>query len=246
MEKSQYEVMYQVEENHFWYQGMRNISESLLQKYLDKKNKLNILDVGCGTGGSIVFLKKYGNVYGVDISEQALKYCKKRGLKKIQIGSINKLPFSDNFFDLVTCFDVIYHKKVNDKKAILELYRILKPGGILILRSAAYNWLYSQHDIPIETRYRYVKREINELLNQAGFINLKITYINSLLFPFIALKRIGERILGFSNSQVSDVKPVNPFLNKLLVVPLLIEKYLIKYLNLPFGLSIVAVSKKAE
>ena len=76
--------MYQVEDKHFWYQGMRKITKTLFDKYLPKNKRLKILDAGCGTGRNILFLKNYGQVYGLDISPEAIKYCKKRGLKNIK------------------------------------------------------------------------------------------------------------------------------------------------------------------
>lgn len=244
MRTNQYKVMYEVEENHFWYKGMQKISENLLHLYLRKLAKLKILDAGCGTGGSLLFLRKFGTVTGIDTSPLAIRFCKKRGLKNVFVGSVEKLHFKDNSFDIVTCFDVIPHQNVkDDNRAFSELYRVLKPGGTLLLRVAAYNWLFGYHDVAVQNKQRYARKEVKELLEKASFKPLKITYVNFFLFPVAVLRRF---LSGFSfkKSHDSDVLPVSPRLNFILQFPLNIESFLIRYLNLPFGLSIVSVAQK--
>src|SRR3989344_2244801 len=107
MEIREYKTMYEVEDAHFWYKGMREIAKTLLDKHLPKNKQLNILDAGCGTGRNIIFLKNYGKVSGFDISPYAIKYCKRRKLVNIKFGSIDKIPYKNNCFDVVTCFDVL-------------------------------------------------------------------------------------------------------------------------------------------
>lgn len=242
MEKAEYQVMFAVEKKHFWYRGMGRISNTLLRRYLSHRTNNTILDAGCGTGGALLFLQKFGKPTGIDISPLALTYCRKRGLKNIKRSSIEKLPFSDKKFDLVTCFDVLCQQEVkNDTRALHEFYRVLKPGGILLLRVPAYNWLRSYHDISVHTKHRYTRFEINTLLKEAHFTLLKSSYINTLLFPLIFLKRI---LLHFSPPKHSDVRPVPSFLNQLFFISLLIESSLIRYLDFPFGVSLIVVAKR--
>jgi len=238
MEIREYRSMYEVENNHFWYKGMRKIIGTLLNRYLPKNQPLKILDAGCGTGRNIIFLKKYGKVSGFDISPHAIKYCKKRKLTNIRLGSINKIASKNNSFDLVTCFDVLYHMQANYKKAIDEFYRILKPGGTLLVRVAAYQWLMSYHDKTIHTKHRFTKTELKKLLLKNKFKVIKATYANCLLLPFIILKRFLLKTTG------SDVKPINSLINEIFYVPFIIESFLIKYFDLPFGLSVIIVAKK--
>lgn len=239
MEIREYSVMYEVEDTHFWYKGMREITKTLLDKYLQKNKQLNIHDAGCGTGRNIIFLKNYGNVSGFDISPHAIKYCKRRKLVNIKLGSIDKIPYKNNCFDLVTCFDVLGQVEVkNINKSIKEFYRILDPNGILLIRVAAYDWLMGYHDKAVHTKHRFEKKELKALLTKNKFKVLKATYANSFLFPLALIKRL------LIKATSSDVKKINPQLNWLFQIPFLFEALLIKYLNLPFGLSVIVVAKK--
>src|SRR3989344_7110794 len=195
MEIKEYDTMFKIEDTHFWFRGMRMITKALLDQSLPKKQNNSILDAGCGTGANMVFLKQYGITYGFDISSLAINYCKKRKLKYLQKASIIKIPYKNNYFDLVTNFDVLYHKNVSsDSKAINELHRVLKPGGMLLIRVPAFQWLYSQHDYLVHTKQRYSKNQIIELLkSKKQFSIIKVTYANCILFPFIALKRILQK-----------------------------------------------------
>lgn len=244
MEKAEYEVMFEVEENHFWYRGMKLITEVFLRKHLPRLTNNTILDAGCGTGGAELFLRKFGNTFGVDISPVAISYCKKRGLKNIRQYSIEKLPFADNTFDLVTCLDVICQQEVKkDTRALHEFYRVLKPGGFLILRVPAFDWLRSYHDRLVHTKHRYTRWEVSNLLKEANFGIRKISYVNTFLFPLVVIKRI---LLRFFPQKHSDVTPLNPFLNKLFLLPLVAESKLIKFIDFPFGVSVIAAAQKKK
>lgn len=244
MEKEEYEVMFAVEQNHFWYRGMRSITETLLRKYLPQITQNIILDAGCGTGETELFLRKFGKPYGVDISPVALSYCKKRGLENIRQSSIEKLPFKDNTFDLVTCFDVICQQEVkNDTRALHEFHRVLKPNGILILRVPAFNWLKSYHDVSVHTKHRYSRSEIKDLLKKTDFSFFKVSYINTILFPIVVIKRF---LFRFISHKHSDLTPLLPILNNLFLIPLTIETFLIRYLDFPFGVSVIAVTQKKK
>lgn len=242
MKKEEYKRIFESEENHWWYLGMRKISEVLLDS-ATKSSSLKILDAGCGTGGIMIFLKKFGDVSGIDISPEALKYCQKRGLKQIKKSSIEKIPFNDENFDLVTSFDVLYHQWVKDDLLVLkEFYRVLKPGGYLLLRVPACNWLRGKHDEVIKTRHRYTKNELVQKLRLSGFKILRSTYANTILFPIAVLKRSSERFLP--ESKTSDIKPLPKMINNLLFRILYLEAIIIARFSLPFGLSLIVFAQK--
>lgn len=192
---------------------MRSINESLLKKYLPKKKSLKILDAGCGPGAALVYLSQFGDVIGVDVSDEALKFARKRG--KVIKGDISELPFKDKTFDVVVCLDVLYHKWVDVQKAFSELKRVLKPGGILFIREPAFDWFKSSEDIASATKHRFTKEELKKELG-SSFVVVKLTYINFFLFPLALVKRIPE-VVGFKKKRgVSDIQDAPPYLNKLL------------------------------
>lgn len=234
--------MFEIEEKHFWYKGMRLITDTLLKKYLRSGNRI-ILDVGCGTGGNFNLLSQYGRVFGIDNSEIAIKLAQKRRINNIKLASLNEIPFKNNSFDLITCFDVLGHEKVFEKKALKEFNRVLKSGGLLLIRSAAYKWLYSYHDIKVQNRRRYTLKSLNNLIKSNNFISLKKTYANTILFPLIAFRRFISNIFNIERIN-SDALPVNRILNFILYIPFIIESLILRYANLPFGSSVIILARK--
>lgn len=241
MQKIAYREMYTHELTHGWYLGTREALVLCLNQQLKKTAK--ILDAGCGTGGTSMFLKKkrYTNVFGIEISPEALAYCKKRGIKNINLGSITKLPYLKESFDAVICMDVLYHQRVNPILAITEFNRVLKKGGLLYIQEPAYNWLKSNHDIYIETAQRFTRKQLSNLLQQHNFAIMMCTYFNTLLFPLQVVKRIKDKFFSYPHT---DVQPLHPLVNWLLLTTLRLEARLIAFINLPFGLSLICVGKK--
>lgn len=154
-----------------------------------------------------------------------------------------QLPFKENIFDLVVSVDVIYHKEVDDQKALSEFFRVLKPGGVLVLRVPANKWLNLRHDKHVHTRERYGKAELLEKLERADFRIEKISFVNFVLLPLAAIRYFFER-LNTDKETSSGVGYVHPFVNAVLTFILSLEARLITKLNFPFGLGLVAVCRK--
>lgn len=220
---------------------MRALNEKLLKKYLPKNKILKILDAGCGPGAALIYLSQFGEVIGVDISEEALQFAKKRG--KVKKGDVSALPFEDETFDVVVCLDVLYHKWINVKKALLEMKRVLKKNGILFIREPAFDWFKSSEDIASATKHRFTKEELEKELSNS-FNIIKLTYVNFFLFPLAFIKRIPE-VIGIKKKQgVSDLQTVPSFLNMVLFSILRLETLLLSSFNFPFGTSVICVAKK--
>lgn len=245
MDKEEYRLMYDLEETHWWYVGMRKIYFNLLNKFYKKNTNLSILDVGCGTGLLLEYFKVYGMPVGVDISCEALYFSQQRDKKRILRASVMDLPFLDNSFDLVSASGLIYHLQVKgDILALKECYRVLKENSRIILSAPAYNFLKSRHDKACHTSRRYTKRELKAKMEKAGFKIEKITYANTVLFPLIALIRLAQKMDRRKNMASSDIAPTPAFANGILKFILAIEAKLIKKINFPFGLSILCVARK--
>ena len=238
--------MYQVEDRHWWYRGMATITRAVLGRWV-RSLKLNILDAGCGTGAAMTtYLAEYGNVTGVDLYPQALKFCRKRNAPRLARASVLDLPFAPASFDLVTSFDVLYERAVlSEITALREFFRILAPNGLLLLRLPAYDWLRGQHDKSVHTNRRYTKKAVRELLEESSFIVEHLSYANTWLFPLAVIKRLGERIFPPKNDQ-SDLALNASVFNNLLKHILASEAPFVAYTGLPYGLSVIAVGRKRQ
>jgi SAM-dependent methyltransferase len=243
MELSEYRNIFEHEETHFFYQTNHQIIIALLKKYATKSSKLKILDAGCGTGLLLQKLSVFGQAQGVDISPEALKFCRLRHVKA-QRASLTKLPFKDKTFDVVVSVDVLYHLQISsDLKALQELRRVLKPGGILIMRLPANKWLKLVHDRHVHTRQRYTTDEVRQKLTTAGFKVRKVSYVNS-LFLLMALLKFGMEKLSTTEETNSGVATMPEILNTGLVKISALELWWLKRSVLPFGLGVIAVGQK--
>lgn len=243
MQVLEYKNIFLNEDKHFYSLGTHNTIIGLVKRYLPKK-RLIILDAGCGTGLLMQKLEDFGKVFGVDISPEAIKFTKVRGIKNVRFSSVEKLPFEDNFFDMVVSVDVLYHQGIgNDSRVLKELCRVLKPGGFLVVKVPAFNWLRGNHDIVVATKHRYTKKELEKKIKLSGFEIKKLSYGNMIIFPVVLLKRITD---SFSKNDSSDYKVVPNFLNKTLIKIMGIEDKLMALTGLPFGLSVFAVAQKSE
>ena len=243
MLKSHYREIAENQDKFWWYLGMVAINRSLLNKYFSKRRDLKILDAGCGPGVMLPTLAKYGDVVGVDMSDDALQFAKKRG--KVVKGNIMSLKFKDETFDLVICMDVLYHTWVDDEtKALKEFNRVLKKGGLLFIREPAYNWLRGKEDVGSLTQRRFSKRRLESLVKKSSFKILKMTYANFFLFPIVLVLRIRSSLSPEKTQGSSDFSLPPRLVNEFLLTLLRIESFLMKYITLPFGSSLICVARK--
>ena len=245
MDPEEYASIYRLEQTHWWYVGMRRIALTLLEAHLPGKHGLMVLDAGCGTGGMMLALERYGRVFGVDFSPLALRFCQQRGLDRAFQASVTALPFPSAAFDLVTSFDVLYHLGVSDDtEALREFSRVLRPGGLLLLRLPALEWLRSAHDHAVHTRHRYTAPEVKAKVAAAGFRVLRATYGNTLLFPIAAGARLAQRLMGRGQRAASDVQETAEMANRALSGVLALEARLLRRVDLPVGLSVICLAQK--
>lgn len=258
MMQDEYRVMYEVEDSFWWYVGMRRNLLALLQRHWDWQTNPSpaILDAGCGTGGILQKLTtNFGGLLdtdtavGVDISDQAIKFCRVRGLTgRVTQGSLTDLPFAREQFDIVTSFDVVCHMP-SDQPAFAEISRVLKRGGIFITNLPAYQFLYSEHDVAVRIKRRYTKKLLASRLNEVGLKVERLTYVNTVLFPPAAVIRLIKNARGHGSNPAlahSDLTPPPAPINKLLTGMMGLEALVLgsSRLNLPFGLSVMAVGRK--
>jgi ubiquinone/menaquinone biosynthesis C-methylase UbiE len=250
MQPQDYAYLYELEENFWWFVGMREITQTLLDRIVPAGSAGRVLDAGCGTGGMMSRLKRYAadnHVVGIDFSETALRFCVQRQQEALARASISELPFGDSTFDLITSFDVLQHvPDQRDAHALAEFYRVLRPGRIAFIRVAAYQWMRSGHDDAIAVQRRYDLDELTAHLRRAGFVIRKATYANTLLFPVAAVKRLIFTPKGRADP-ASEVKPWPKgfaWMNGLLSVPLKLEALALSRFDFPYGLSAICIGEK--
>ncbi|HZP25716.1 MAG TPA: class I SAM-dependent methyltransferase [Dehalococcoidia bacterium] len=244
MEKREQERTRSLERTHWWFAGMRDVMAALLDRYCDGP-VARALDAGGGTGGNFPLLNDRARaVFAVDLSPVATGYYHEQTPAVVR-ASVNSLPFASHSFDLIACIDVMGQLPEDEAPgALAELQRVLRPGGTLLLRTAAYRWLASAHDDIVATRCRYTRQQVEARLRQAGLQPLRLSYVTTILFPLVVLRRLWLKLpwAGESDDLVALPGPLNALLRGILRI----EAWLIRRVDLPFGLSVLCLAKKPD
>ena len=245
MECIAYQKLFELEDSYWWFVGRRQLVTELIKTWMPHGPEGPILDVGCGTGGNLSFLENWGCGTGADLSPVALDYARRRKLSRLTQASGQALPYASDTFGLVTAFDVLYHRWVtNDDSVVRECFRILRPGGWLLVMDSALPSLWSHHDEVFHARQRYTLKEMHQMVNGAGFRVRKLTYANSLLFPVV----LAFRWLGrwFPSCSDMEMQPLAGWLNLALTGVLNLEATWLRRRNFPIGSSGVCLAQKQE
>lgn len=242
MKKYLYEDLFSLEEKHWWHISKRRIVQKLIEKYNTISNP-KILDIGCGTGKNMEELQKLGVVYGLDNSQEALSFCRKRGLNNLILGSAEKTHLKNNSFNIITLLDVLEH--TDDIKTLKEISRILTKKGLVIITVPAFNWLWSNWDVVLHHQRRYTIKNLKLTLEKNNFQVKKISYMYFFLVLPIFIIRIIKSII-FKKVYPSDFKLSSPFINMLMDKITNLESSILIYLSIPFGTSIIAVAEKTN
>ena len=244
MQQHTYAIMDRVEDSHWWFVGRRAILESFLKTICSRlqtpDSRLSILDVGCGTGANLEMLSAFGEAEGVDVSDEALEFCRRKGLT-VQKGLAEKLPYEDGSFDVTTALDVVEHLD-DDIAGLKEMYRVTKSGGYSLIFVPAFMWLWGVQDDISHHRIRYTKKEIVGRLKEAGYEVERATYANFTFFAPILGGRTIMRITGIKPESENNItiSALNGVFGKLFSA----ERHILKNFDFPFGVSIVVVARK--
>jgi SAM-dependent methyltransferase len=246
MFKEEYSSMFAAEDDLWWYAGLRDLMRSFIESF-DLKDPV-IFDAGCGTGKNLEFLQELGlRAQGTDISPDALRYCEQRGLKNVTLGSATELPLGNGSVDIVLSFDVLHLLPgVQRRRALDEIFRVLKPGGFVLVNCAALEWLRSQHDDVCNVRRRFTLEELVKLFADRDCDIQCATYRVFFLFPLVATVKLCKRVLRAvtRESTTDQAVPVAPA-NWLFTRIQLAENRLIRSkVTLPVGSSVFLVARK--
>ncbi len=244
MHPDEYRVMFETEDNYWWYRGLRTLVQSVLTRYAPRE--VAILDAGCGTGANLQLMQDYGRAIGIDLSAQAIEFCRARGIPNDRAfqASLAELPFCSDLFDLILSFDVICNIP-DDAQAFAEIARVLKPGGRLITQLPAYQWLWSTHDVAVGHQRRYSSADLRAKVTRAGLVVERITHTTALLLPISVTNRLVRRG-GLANGSVhSDLTtPVPGWLNRILSGIAVAEMQAVSHIDFPVGLSVLVIAVK--
>jgi SAM-dependent methyltransferase len=249
MQQHTYSIMHRIEETHWWFVGRRKIIESFLVrvcadlKASSRKEPLKILDVGCGTGANLEMLSQFGNAEGVDVSVEALDFCRARGLQQVKLGAAEALPYAGNSLDLVTALDVVEHLD-DDVAGLKEMKRVLRPGGEVVLFVPAFMFLWGVQDDISNHRRRYTMAGLKAVVSKAGLEIRRASYVNLSFFAPIFFGRLLMRVTGIRPVSENNITigALNGILGKLFGA----ERFLLRHSNFPFGVSIICVARRVE
>ncbi len=246
MQTHTYAILREIEGKHWWYLGRRRIIASFVSRIVanlqnNKQSAPRILDVGCGTGGNLEMLSEFGEVEGVDVSDEAVEFCRARGVAPVTQAGAEDLPYDDESFDLVTGFDVIEHLD-DDVAGLREMHRVLRPGGRVLLIVPAFMWLWGVQDDVSHHRRRYRLPELRQAVERAGLQVERASYANITFLVPTLLGRVLMRLTGLRPASESKVNiaALNGVLGRILGA----ESRWLQRMNFPFGVSIVCVARR--
>ena len=246
MEKIEYEVMYNVENDFWWYRGLHDLVLRFVRPAAaGPKKTLRILDAGCGTGRMLELLQPYGEVEGFDFSTEALRFCAQRGLAAVSQQDLTTWQGDQNVYDVIISLDTLCHESITDEDSIVKAFhRALKPGGMLIVNLPAFELLRRRHDQAVHTKKRFTKKETITRFQAIGFFISNASYRLPYLFLIMLGKNWLERLSGSARVE-SDLKMPPRWLNTLLSwLNRLENRCVASGITISFGTSLFIVARK--
>jgi SAM-dependent methyltransferase len=232
------------EQHHFWFRGFRRFVTPLIEQAVRGRSRAAILDCGCGTGHNLGLLRNYGDAVGIDLTASGLAFAHRKGERAVAQASVVALPFAAARFDLVTSFDVIYSLPDDaEKAAVSEMFRVLRPGGHLVINVAAMALLTGNHSVLSGEVRRYSRAGLARVLQEAGFEIRRISYTNATIMPMVTAVRLLQRVTGHKESTREISIPPGP-VNSALAALLRLEAAGLQLVNMPFGSSLLALARR--
>ncbi|MBL8896780.1 MAG: methyltransferase domain-containing protein [Planctomycetes bacterium] len=250
MDANAYQQFLELERDHWWFRSRRTLYFDLLARAVAREpgSFAHVLDLGCGMGGMMEGLRRYGEPQGLEIEASGVRICRERGFHRAYVGSGYSLPHASASLDLVTAFDTIEHIE-DDERALRECARALRPGGVFMATVPAYQFLYANNDRVAHHFRRYTRGELVAKARRAGFEVRKATYVNTLLFPLIlpavlALK-CKERLFGRPGDDTTNLSFRLPrFVSASLEAIFSGERFPLRWVSFPCGHSLAMIAVK--
>ncbi len=228
-----------MEDRHWWFEGRRVILRRLLEA---QGVSGPVLEVGCGNGANLGMLEAFGQITAVEPDDGDRARAAARGIGDVLPGSLPDGLAVDGPFGIVLALDVIEHVE-DDLASVIAMRGLLGPGGHLVLTVPAYPWLWSNHDRVNGHFRRYTRRTLSTLLARADMRIERLSYFNSFLLAPIAAVRLLGRLIG-QDGAGTGLPPGS--INMALLKLLGFEARLLGRSNLPVGVSLVAIARRAS
>lgn len=249
MNQNAHRQFLELERTHWWFRGRRTVYLGLLEHLLGQDRPGRVLDLGCGMGGFLEGLAKLGgSVCPSDVEVESLAHCAERGFGGGVVSSGYALPFADNSFDLVCLFDALEHIP-DDHRAMVEIVRVLRPGGRVFVSVPAYQFLYANNDRIAQHHRRYTRSSLGRVFREAGLEIERNSHTNVFLFPLILpvvlATKAAERLFKLeARSDHTNLSwPIPGFVHNLLHAVFSAELPLTKRFDWPVGHSIAASAR---
>jgi SAM-dependent methyltransferase len=218
-----------------------------IARALDGVGHARILDCGCGTGSNLEMLRPYGRACGFDLTSIGVRFARQHGHQVAQ-ASIDAIPFRSGAFDLVTSFDVFQTlPDPIERLAIVEMARVLKPGGWVLLHVAALEILHGKHSALSEEVRRYTPSRLRSIVEQGGLRIERLTFDHMSLLPLMLPVRVwhrmtaaGGRVEAGEGEITVPIAPVNAALTALVSL----EAMALRAVNMPVGSSLMCLARK--
>jgi SAM-dependent methyltransferase len=242
VDRAVYDRMATLEDSHWWFVGRRGIVATMIDRFVTLPTNGRVLEAGCGTGGNLGMLSRYGMLQAFEHDKIARDIAQEKSGMAIESGSLpGMVPYESETFGIILLLDVLEHIE-DDVGALAALRERLAADGRVLVTVPAFPALWSSHDETHHHYRRYTRRSLAEVAEAAGFEVERLMYFNFLLLPVAVAVRWLKVITG---SHTPDDSMPAPWLNALLRRVFGAERYIVGRVPIPAGLSCGAILKRS-
>ena len=254
-DQSGFDMLFQMQEEHFWYRGRHRFLLAAVDRYVRSQQvPLSVIDLGGGVGGWVRYLAnrradRFQTVALADSSEIALTLARNALPVSAQRYQIDLMNLGwENQWDCAFLLDVIEHLP-NDTEAVRQAAQALKPGGYLFITTPALKHFWSYNDELAYHLRRYNRNDYRDLAASIGLELIDTRYFMFFLSPVYLLSRIKPGIDKMSDKEKKalvlkqhaiPIKPINTLLSGIFSA----ETPLGHWMHFPWGTSILGVFRK--